>query len=125
MKNDANPGRNPAPKNGAIELPSRETIQLAEGVSQLHYFDPDIVVGCKWALIHQWATGGIALSGEFNCSLSARYPLRQSWKAWIAQSSDLKAQSECNRYYSAGYIGIPSSHNHMIHVHQTETKPLL
>ena len=27
MKNDANPGRNPALKNGTMELPSRETVQ--------------------------------------------------------------------------------------------------
>jgi hypothetical protein len=80
---------------------------LAQGVSQLHYFDPDIVLGCKWPLVRRWATKGIALSEDFNGHLPARHPLRLQWKAWLSQFPELNSQGDCDRYYSGGYVGLP------------------
>lgn len=71
------------------------------------YFDPDIVVKCPWSLVETWSHGGIALCEDVNFYLPARHPQRLNWIDWLKKASLPEPAREMDRYYSAGFIGVP------------------
>ncbi|PTY05440.1 hypothetical protein DB347_13750 [Opitutaceae bacterium EW11] len=71
------------------------------------YLDPDIVVKCPWDMLQRWATGGIALCEDVNNYLPPRHPMRLAWRDWLAEQRVPLVSSELDRYYSAGFVGVP------------------
>ncbi len=80
----------------------------AAGAESLFYFDPDIVVKCPWEALERWATGGLALCEDVNPSLPARHPQRLGWAAFL-ESHGLATATERDRYYNAGFLGVPAA----------------
>jgi hypothetical protein len=81
----------------------------AAAADAFYYFDPDIVVKCPWSIIERWAEGGIALSEDVNFYLPPRHPLRTGWVNWLRQNGIEVTGAARDRYYSAGFIGVPRS----------------
>lgn len=79
----------------------------AAGAETFYYFDPDIVIKCKWDLIERWAEGGLALSEDVNFYLPPRHPLRTGWIHWLRENGGEISGANLERYYSAGFIGVP------------------
>jgi lipopolysaccharide biosynthesis glycosyltransferase len=70
------------------------------------YFDPDIVIKCRWSFFEEWVNFGIALVEEIVLSaMPANHPLRLRWKVF-GESLGLKQMRELNQYFNAGFIGI-------------------
>lgn len=79
----------------------------AAGAEKFCYFDPDIVVKCPWAVLERWMDGGVALCEDVNNYVPARHPVRLEWRAWMDQHEVPLVTSDLDRYYSAGFIGVP------------------
>ena len=73
------------------------------------YIDPDIVLKCGWADIAAWFDGGIALVEDVNWNLPSRHPKRLMWRDWFAGHGAVQRR-ELDRYYNAGFIGVPREH---------------
>ena len=78
------------------------------GADQLYYFDPDIVVKAPWSVLARWAADGLALCEDVNGYLPARHPYRLGWIDFL-QRHELPAVRPLDRYYNAGFIGLPRS----------------
>lgn len=80
--------------------------QLNQGLSGIFYFDPDIVVKCRWVFFEQWLTVGIPLVHEItNNDMPASHPVRSIWKT-IIQSNGLQIKNNIHSYLNAGFWGI-------------------
>jgi hypothetical protein len=76
---------------------------------QLYYFDPDIVVKAPWPVLARWAADGIALCEDVNGYLPARHPYRLAWADFL-RAHGFAATRPLDRYYNAGFIGLPRAH---------------
>lgn len=81
----------------------------ATGADQLYYFDPDIVVKAPWHVLARWAADGVALCEDVNPYLPARHPYRLAWSDFLRSHGHTPSRG-LDRYYNAGFIGLPRSH---------------
>lgn len=76
----------------------------------LFYFDPDIVLRCRWSFYEEWAVKGIALCQEIvNGYMSSDHPIRLEWKEFASQHGHTCCR-EIDRYYNSGFIGLTKEH---------------
>jgi hypothetical protein len=71
----------------------------------LFYFDPDIVVFCRWSFLEEWVQAGIALCADLYPDMDASHPLRHAWLQYFGQSG-FQLVHELNVYYNSGFIGV-------------------
>lgn len=79
----------------------------AANADTFYYIDPDIVLKCPWQVIERWAEEGLALSEDVNYYLPRHHPMRKGWIHWLRESGTEISDSNRERYYSAGFIGVP------------------
>ena len=72
---------------------------------QLFYFDPDIVIKCRWGFFEEWVTQGIALCGDVNYSMSPDHPIRKGWKDFALQKG-YTINRTLDSYYNGGFLGV-------------------
>lgn len=76
----------------------------------LFYFDPDIVIRCRWSFYEEWLSHGLALVQEItNGTMPANHPLRMQWIAF-AKSLGLTIHRDLNQYFNSGFIGVARRH---------------
>ena len=76
----------------------------------LFYFDPDIVIKCRWSYFEEWASYGVAFCQEINWqNMSDNHPKMMGLKEFSKQLG-LERYRESNRYYNAGFIGVQKNH---------------
>lgn len=80
---------------------------------QLYYFDPDVVVKAPWHVLARWAADGVALCEDVNGYLPSRHPHRLAWEDFL-RLHDLLPARQLDRYYNAGYIGLPRAHRTLL-----------
>jgi len=78
----------------------------AEKAARFYYFDPDIVVRAPWPIFERWAADGLALCEDVNPYLPSRHPYRLRWADFLSRSG-LSQLRPVERYYNAGFIGLP------------------
>jgi hypothetical protein len=72
----------------------------------LFYFDPDIVVRCRWSFYEEWGSCGVALCQEItNANLSSNHPFRFKLKIY-AKSLGFDVKRELSQLFNGGYIGV-------------------
>ncbi|QYM80343.1 hypothetical protein K0B96_06955 [Horticoccus luteus] len=91
--------------------------QHAAAATQLYYCDPDLVVKAPWTVLDRWAHDGIAVCEDVNAYLPARHPYRLAWTDFLA-AHNLAAQRPLDRYYNAGFIGLPRADADFLNVWQ-------
>ena len=80
--------------------------KTAPELDTLFYFDPDIVVKCRWAFFEEWAACGVAVVQEIvNGQMSSTHPFRAAW-ARHGESLGYTVKSRLERYVNAGFIGV-------------------
>jgi hypothetical protein len=89
--------------------------QHCPGADQLYYFDPDIVVKAPWSVVARWAGDGIALCEDVNGYLPARHPYRLAWADFL-HTHGFELRRPLDRYYNAGFIGLPRAHESLLAV---------
>lgn len=70
------------------------------------YFDPDIVIKCRWSFFEEWVGFGIALVQEItNSNMPWNHPVRLQWKKH-AEALGFPVKREMNQYFNAGFLGL-------------------
>lgn len=72
----------------------------------LFYFDPDIVIKCRWSFFEKWIEYGVALVHEVvSNDLPNTHPFRHEWRE-IASKVNLTNSRVLTSYINAGFIGL-------------------
>lgn len=85
-------------------------LQLKEGpaidANGIAYFDPDIVIKCKWEFYEDWIMRGVAVVHEIAGNpMPATHPRRLGWEDVINKMG--KQKRRClNYYFNAGFCGV-------------------
>ncbi|MCJ8210238.1 hypothetical protein MUY27_10990 [Mucilaginibacter sp. RS28] len=80
----------------------------ANDASGIFYFDPDIVVRCKWEFYENWIQYGITLVHEIVSSdFPPTHPKRFAWQK-VINALNLKVERELYHYINAGFCGVSS-----------------
>src|SRR5579884_1111540 len=74
----------------------------AEG---LFYFDPDIVVRCRWTFFEEWISSGVALCVDVCGDMPDAHPIRNAWRRYYSQFG-VQFRQKQNRYFNGGFIGV-------------------
>lgn len=72
----------------------------------IFYFDPDIIVKCKWSYFEEWITYGVALVHEIiSNDMPPSHPLRMKWGDVILKA-DKQINRRLNSYINGGFCGV-------------------
>jgi hypothetical protein len=72
---------------------------------RLFYFDPDIVVLCRWRFFEEWVEAGVALCQDVNGSMPDNHPIRHAWRQ-LAKSRALCLPNRWEMYFNGGFVGL-------------------
>lgn len=94
-------------------------LELFEGltgkVDGIIYFDPDIVVRCRWSFFETWISYGVALVHEvISNDMPATHPVRMGWRR-IIESNNRKVTHGINSYINSGFAGVTVSNIEFLH----------
>lgn len=71
----------------------------------LFYFDPDIVVKCRWSFFEEWVSYGIALVEDLHSPMNPLNPLRFMWKSFY-KPHGFEFIHDHAAYVNAGFLGV-------------------
>ncbi|GEO09127.1 hypothetical protein [Segetibacter aerophilus] len=77
---------------------------IASHANAIAYFDPDIVIKCKWIAFETWMTHGVSLVQE-NPSFPATHPLRGEWKK-VIDKINFRTTRDVTGYFNSGFCGV-------------------
>lgn len=85
-------------------------LELMNGVAKdakgLAYFDPDIVIKCKWDFFETWMSYGVSLVHEIiSNDMPASHPIRMGWGD-VIKSSNREIQRNITSYINSGFCGV-------------------
>jgi len=70
------------------------------------YFDPDIVIKCKWSFFEKWIGYGVALVHEIiSNDMPQTHPIRKGWIE-VAQKINREVTRTINSYINSGFCGV-------------------
>ncbi len=73
---------------------------------RLFYFDPDIVVKCRWTFFEEWASCGVALCEDLaNQKMPNDHPVRVYWANFLT-SGGFQLSRSLNQYFNGGFLGV-------------------
>ena len=72
----------------------------------LFYFDPDIIIKCRWSFFEEWVGHGIAICQEIvNSTMPSNHPVRMAWQKFASEKG-YECQRQLNQYFNGGFLGI-------------------
>ncbi|MDQ1085601.1 hypothetical protein [Siphonobacter sp. SORGH_AS_1065] len=78
----------------------------AAQATSIFYFDPDILVNCRWAFFEEWASCGVALVHEIiRHDMGPQHPFRVAWER-TAEKINLFPRRLLHSYINAGFCGV-------------------
>lgn len=77
------------------------------------YFDPDIIVLCRWNYFDEWALGGVALCADFADEMGATHPVRNAWRRYF-EPLGLPLKTNHSLYFNSGFVGISRRHRDFV-----------
>jgi len=80
-----------------------DVIKNADGI---FYFDPDIIIKCRWQFFENWIEKGVALVHEIvSNDMPKTHPIRKEWEK-VIQSYGSVVSHSINSYINGGFCGI-------------------
>jgi hypothetical protein len=90
----------------------------AKDVEGMFYFDPDIVIKCKFSFFETWIKYGVALVHEIAANdMTSNNPIRSMWKTIIDENNE-KLNHEITSYINGGFFGLSKSNMHFLQMFQ-------
>jgi hypothetical protein len=83
--------------------------ELQPSADYLFYFDPDIVVKCRWSFFEEWAGYGAALVEDVNSPLPESHPRRAAWRLCLTRRQ-IPVRRETWVYVNGGFLGLSRAH---------------
>jgi hypothetical protein len=83
----------------------------------LFYFDPDIVIKCRWSFFEEWAGFGVAICRDINGDMPNTHPLRQMWRQILAPLN-INLQRQMDFYVNGGFVGVVKTQKAFVEVWQ-------
>lgn len=78
----------------------------AKNEKALAYFDPDIIVKCRWSFFENWISHGVALVHEVvHNDMPATHPIRLEWENIIGTIGRVPKRT-IHSYINAGFCGV-------------------
>jgi hypothetical protein len=88
----------------------------AKDAESITYFDPDIVIKCKWEFFEQWVSHGVAIVHEISDNdMPPTHPLRKEWEK-VIYSCNKKPTRELYSYINGGFCGVSKNHIEFLQV---------
>lgn len=84
-----------------IDLLEHESPQA----TSMFYFDPDIVVTCRWPFFEEWAREGVAVCQDVNGIMPNSHPLRHAWRR-ILSKQGFSFANQHELYFNGGFVGV-------------------
>jgi hypothetical protein len=82
----------------------------AKEAKAIFYFDPDIVIKCKWEFFEKWMKYGVAVIHEIMANpMPSSHPIRLGWEE-VMEKINKKTTRALNYYFNAGFCGISVQH---------------
>ena len=79
---------------------------LDENVSGVFYFDPDIVIKCRWSFYEEWLKIGVPLVHEItNNDMPTSHPVRKMWTKMI-NDQGLEVKTDLRSYLNSGFWAV-------------------
>jgi hypothetical protein len=83
---------------------------IAQNAKAMVYFDPDIVIKCKWDYFVLWTSYGVALVHEIiSNDMPPSHPLRREWEKVILKAG-YHSERELYAYINGGFCGVNARH---------------
>ena len=80
--------------------------ELSKDADSLTYFDPDIVVNCRWSFYEKWISYGVAVVHEITSNdMPDNHPIRMQWKQVISELGK-KQTHAIQSYLNCGFCGV-------------------
>jgi len=80
--------------------------QVAPLSKSIAYFDPDIVVRCRWGFFEEWMEYGVSMVHEIvSQDMPPNHPTRKQWEKIIIECEKLVTRS-LNSYINCGFCGV-------------------
>jgi len=73
----------------------------------LFYFDPDIVILCRWTFFEEWIEAGVAVCQDVNGWMPDNHPIRHGWRK-ILQPAGLVFRTAFETDVNGGFVGLRS-----------------
>jgi hypothetical protein len=71
----------------------------------IFFFDPDIIIKCRWTFFEEWVEAGVAVCADVNASMPDNHPIRHAWRR-ILQPHGLKFRNSFENYFNGGFVGV-------------------
>jgi hypothetical protein len=99
-----------------------EVARLEEQGRVITYFDPDLVIKCRWSFLEQWCMEGIAAVGDTNWQMPASSPLRaelQRLRTLLKVAvRTTERPAPLDIYCNSGFVGLHTDHLDFLHLWQ-------
>ncbi len=73
--------------------------------TSIFYFDPDIVIKCRWAFFEEWADFGVAVCRDINGDMPDSHPIRHMWRRILSPLGITFVRS-MDAYVNGGFVGV-------------------
>ena len=82
----------------------------AANANAIAYFDPDIVIKCRWNFYENWMQHGVAMVHEITSNdMPSSHPIRREWES-VAAKCNLTPVRKLQSYINSGFCGVSSNH---------------
>lgn len=89
--------------------------ELHPDADRIFYFDPDIVIRCRWSFYEEWSQYGVGLVQEVVAqNMPSNHPIRCMWKDFLGKIN-LSARNELSQYFNGGFVAINKQHMEFVH----------
>jgi hypothetical protein len=88
----------------------------------IFYFDPDIVIKCRWAFFEEWASFGVAVCRDINGDMPDSHPIRHMWRT-ILSPLGISFVRPMQIYVNGGFVGVAKPQKDFLRLwHNTQSQ---
>lgn len=80
--------------------------KFSDGYEDISYFDPDIIVKCKWSFFKKWMSHGVAIVHEIIMrDMPMSHPIKKEWQGIVSEMG-YNVLHKNYSYFNCGFFGV-------------------